>query len=248
MYTNNSTLVRHYAETGKAELAVNGLEGEMLNRRFVISVILLSALAAVFCLWLDFHTYRSGSKTIPCEEKGIIFSMTTFDGDSESKPFVKCLGHTWLSLDNQTGHSIYIKDQEIKDNEMLTFSVWAVSDLPGLLFNMEADYISLYGRYAGRKSLCVNIEESQLETIEQYIDQKNRWTLLENCSYWAIQLWNEVVDDAFDLKTQTLVYTPERLERSLCEFDCVEADMDFSRAGHSFFLRDGVRTELRLCS
>lgn len=220
----------------------------MLNRRFVISVILLSALAAVFCLWLDFHTYRSGSKTIPCEEKGIIFSMTTFDGDSESKPFVKCLGHTWLSLDNQTGHSIYIKDQEIKDNEMLTFSVWAVSDLPGLLFNMEADYISLYGRYAGRKSLCVNIEESQLETIEQYIDQKNRWTLLENCSYWAIQLWNEVVDDAFDLKTQTLVYTPKRVERSLCEFDCVEADMDFSRAGHSFFLRDGVRTELRLCS
>ena len=65
MYTNNSTLVRHYAETGKAELAVNGLEGEMLNRRFVISVILLSALAAVFCLWIDFHTYRKRFENDP---------------------------------------------------------------------------------------------------------------------------------------------------------------------------------------
>ena len=141
-----------------------------------------------------------------------------------------------------------IKDHEIKHDEMITFSVWAVSDLPGLLFNLEEAYISTYDRYVGRKSLSVNIGEPQLKIIEAYIDQKDKWSLGKNCSYWSVRLWNEVVDEAFELKTQTLFYTPKRLERSFCEFDCVEADKDFSRAGHIFCYRDGVRTELELCS
>lgn len=29
-----------------------------------------------------------------CEEEGLILSITTFDGKSESKPFLKCFGHT----------------------------------------------------------------------------------------------------------------------------------------------------------
>lgn len=155
------------------------------RKKSMVWIILPFALTAVFCLWFDFNAYESRSKTISCEDDGIIFSITTFNGDSETTPFLKCLGHTWLSIDNQSGHSVYIKDHEIKHDEMITFSVWAVSDL---------------------------------------------------------------VDEAFELKTQTLFYTPKRLERSFCEFDCVEADKDFSRAGHIFCYRDGVRTELELCS
>ena len=130
---------------------------------------------------------------------------------------------------------MYIKGHELRHDEMMTFSVWAVSDLPGLLFNLEADYIEAYGRYAGRKSLSVNIEETQLKEIEAYMDRSGQWTPGRNCSYWSVQLWNEVVDEAFALK-------------SLYEFDCVETDKDFSRAGHIFCCRDGVRTELQLCS
>ena len=211
-------------------------------------LMLFLALAAAFCLWFDFNSYENRSRTIHCADEGIIFSITTFDGDSETTPFVKCLGHTWLSIDNQSGHSVYIKGHELRHDEMMTFSVWAVSDLPGLLFNLEADYIEAYGRYAGRKSLSVNIEETQLKKIEAYMDRNGRWTPGRNCSYWSVQLWNEVVDEAFALKMQTLLYTPKRLEKSLYEFDRVEIDKDFSRAGHIFCCRDGVRTELELCS
>lgn len=218
------------------------------RKKSMVWIILPFALTAVFCLWFDFNAYESRSKTISCEDDGIIFSITTFNGDSETTPFLKCLGHTWLSIDNQSGHSVYIKDHEIKHDEMITFSVWAVSDLPGLLFNLEEAYISTYDRYVGRKSLSVNIGEPQLKIIEAYIDQKDKWSLGKNCSYWSVRLWNEVVDEAFELKTQTLFYTPKRLESSFCEFDCVEADKDFSRAGHIFCYRDGVRTELELCS
>lgn len=219
-----------------------------LRKRIAMPLMLFLALAAAFCLWFDFNSYENRSRTIPCADEGIIFSITTFNGDSETTPFVKCLGHTWLSIDNQSGHSVYIKGHELRHDEMMTFSIWAVSDLPGLLFNLEADYIEAYGRYAGRKSLSVNIEETQLKKIEAYMDRNNRWTPGRNCSYWSVQLWNEVVDEAYRVKTQTLFYTPKRLERSLCEFDRVEVDKDFSRAGRIFCYRGGVRTELELCS
>lgn len=218
------------------------------RKKSMVWIILPFALTAVFCLWFDFNVYESRSKTISCEDDGIIFSITTFNGDSETTPFLKCLGHTWLSIDNQSGHSVYIKDYEIKNDEMITFSVWAVAKIPGLLFNLESDYISSYGRYVGRKSLSVRIEESQLNEIEAYIDRNDQWTLGKNCSYWSVHLWNEVVDEAFRLKTQTLFYTPKRLEKSFAEFDCVEVDKDFSRARHVFFYQNGVRTELQLCS
>ena len=83
-------------------------------KKSMVWIILPFALTAVFCLWFDFNVYESQSKTISCEDDGIIFSITTFNGDSETTPFLKCLGHTWLSIDNQSGHSVYIKDHEIK--------------------------------------------------------------------------------------------------------------------------------------
>ncbi len=219
-----------------------------MKKRIAIWLISFSLLIAALCLGLDFNTYRAGSKTIPCADTGIIFSITTFDGDTETEPFVKCLGHTWLSIDNRSGHSVYIKDHEVANDEIVTFSIWAISGHCGVIFNLEPDFIQNFGRYAGRCSLSVNIDESQLETIGDYIDRNDRWTLGQNCSYWAIHLWNALVDDEFALKTQTLIYTPKRLQKSLREFDRVEADKDFSRSKGIFFYQDGVKTEWQLCS
>lgn len=187
------------------------------------------------------------SRTLPAADSGIILSITTYDGDGESTPLVKCFGHTWLSIDNRSGSPVYIKDYELRHGEQLTFSVWAVTRLPGLLFNLEPTYISAHDRYAGRRSLSVPIESTRLKTLEEYMDRRNGWTLGKNCSYWSVQLWNALVDDAYKLKTQTLFYTPKRLERAFLEFDRVEVDKDFSRAGHIFAYRRGVRTELQLC-
>lgn len=218
-----------------------------MRKRLAALPVLLAALAIVLCLWVGAETDRSTVQTLPYEE-GIVFSITTFDGKSESKPFIKCFGHTWLSVDNQTGHSVYIKDYEIKNNEMLTFSVWAVAGMPGLLFDLEPNYIADYDRYVGRQSLSVNIGESKLKIIEDYMDRNHRWTVGKNCSYWSVHLRNEVVEEDYQLKTAGFVYTPEKIEKAFTGFDGVEVDKDFSRAGSLFYYNDGVRTELELCS
>ena len=223
-----------------------GFGGKGLKKRIVIRFVLLFVLAAAFCF--DLNSYTKQSKTVPLDENGIIFSITTFDGENETEPFVKSLGHAWLSVDNRSGHSVYIKDYEIKNNETVTLSVWAISEIAGVFFNLESNFVSKCNRYVGRQSLSVNIEESQLKEIEQYIDKNNNWAIIKNCTFWSIQLWNEIVDDEFKLKTQTLVYTPKRLEKAFSEFDCIEVDKDFSRCGEVFFYQNGIRTELQLCS
>ena len=218
-----------------------------MKKRIIAWAVLLSVCAAAFGLRCGAATSQA-ARTLPCEDTGLILSITTFDGKSESRPFIKCFGHTWIALDNRTGHTVYLKDHAIQNGEMATFSVWAVSGLSGLLFDLEPCYIANYGRYTGRLSLSTNIGEEQLKGIEAYMEKHDTWTVDKNCSYWSIHLWNEVVGEDAALKIRGFVYTPEKIEQAFNAFDCVELDKDFSRAGGIYCYKDGVRTELQLCS
>mgnify|MGYP007027375201 CR=1 FL=1 len=110
-----------------------------MKKRIIAWAVLLSVCAAALGLWCSAAAGKA-ARTLPCEEEGLILSITTFDGKSESKPFLKCFRHTWIGLDNRTGHTVYLKDRAIPDGEMVTFSVWAVSGLSGLLFDLEPCY------------------------------------------------------------------------------------------------------------
>ena len=147
-----------------------------MKKRIIAWAVLLSVCAAALGLWCSAAAGKA-ARTLPCEEEGLILSITPFDGKSDSKPFLKCFGHTWIGLDNRTGHTVYLKDRAIPDGEMVTFSVWAVSGLSGLLFDLEPCYIANYGRYIGRLSLSTNIGEEQLKVIEDYMGQHDKWTV-----------------------------------------------------------------------
>lgn len=95
-----------------------------MKKRIIAWAVLLSVCAAALGLWCSAAAGKT-ARTLPCEEEGLILSITTFDGKSESKPFLKCFGHTWIGLDNRTGHTVYLKDRAIPDGEMVTFSVGA---------------------------------------------------------------------------------------------------------------------------
>ena len=115
-----------------------------LRKRIAMPLMLFLALAAAFCLWFDFNSYENRTRTIPCADEGIIFSITTFNGDSETTPFVKCLGHTWLSIDNQSGVS---NSGEIILNvaDDMTYILDAMTGLPVALEDVkDGDTIYAY--------------------------------------------------------------------------------------------------------
>ena len=70
-----------------------------MKKRIIAWAVLLSVCAAALGLWCSAAAGKT-ARTLPCKEEGLILSITTFDGKSESKPFLKCFGHTWIGLDN----------------------------------------------------------------------------------------------------------------------------------------------------
>ena len=181
----------------------------------------------------------------PVKRRGLSFPSPPLTARVNPSPSSSVSG---IRLDNRTGHTVYLKDRAIPDGEMVTFSVWAVSGLSGLLFDLEPCYIAHYGRYTGRLSLSTNIGEEQLKVIEDYMEQHDKWTVDKNCSYWSIHLWSAVVGEDAALKIRGFVCTPEKIEQAFSAFDCVEVNKDFSRAGGIYCYKDGERTELQLCS
>lgn len=78
-----------------------------MKKRIIAWAVLFSVCAAALGLWCSAAAGKT-ARTLPCEDEGLILSITTFDGKSESKPFLKCFGHTWIGLDNRTGHTVYL--------------------------------------------------------------------------------------------------------------------------------------------
>lgn len=66
-----------------------------MKKRIIAWAVLLSVCAAALGLWCSAAAGKA-ARTLPCKEEGLILSITTFDGKSESKPFLKCFGHTWI--------------------------------------------------------------------------------------------------------------------------------------------------------
>jgi len=217
------------------------------GKRSALAGLLVALLAVGIGLFADFNVYRKGSKENNNVKEGLIFTITAFDGASESELFIQSLGHAWVALDNQSDHSVYLSGCEIKPGEIRTISVWGISGHFGVAYNLEPAFAGQFGRYVGSQSVSINLDESKLAVIENYITRNDCWQFVKNCSYWSVHLWNEVADETMQIKTPTLLYTPVRLKKALSEFSNVETDKDYTRAGSAFFFVDGERTELELC-
>ena len=61
-----------------------------MKKRIIAWAVLLSVCAAALGLWCSAAAGKT-ARTLPCEDEGLILSITTFDGKSESKP---CLLYT----------------------------------------------------------------------------------------------------------------------------------------------------------
>lgn len=69
--------------------------------RKIILLIFIILAAALLLLMMDYHSYHADSKTAPCTEDGLIMTLTTFDGKSESELFIPSLGHSWIEITNR---------------------------------------------------------------------------------------------------------------------------------------------------
>lgn len=67
-----------------------------MKKRIIAWAVLLSVCAAALGLWCSAAAGKT-ARTLPCKEEGLILSITTFDGKSESKRVSGIHGSGWTT-------------------------------------------------------------------------------------------------------------------------------------------------------
>jgi hypothetical protein len=149
------------------------------------------------------------------------FSLFTYSGEGESSYGIVNLGHAFLSIENISEEDIVVYNYTIPAGETVSIGTWCLSNHFGIWFNIESNYIDNCNKYDGRYSITTGISLEDIETIDDFMKDHDKWGALRNCSYFALSLWNEIAEDS-EYIAEKPIYTPKYLEEEISKFDTHE--------------------------
>ena len=124
--------------------------------------------------------------------------------------------HAFITVKNMSQSNINIgKFSGIVPGKTMSIGTWGnKSEHTGLWYNLESYFVYYNNAYASRVSASYLITATQLNTLNSYVINNDRWSLLTNCSSFASGAWNSVVDSAYRLGAG-VPSTPRNLSNSI---------------------------------
>lgn len=141
----------------------------------------------------------------------VIFS---YDGNSAGATgsSTNFSGHSFLMVENISSSSITVGQMTVTSGNVLTVGTWGNKDgHKGIWYNLES-YFANNGAYSGRVSIEENLTSSELSTLNEFINDNDKWTLFNNCSKFAREAWNSVSDTQLSSGWPS---TPAKLKNSI---------------------------------
>jgi hypothetical protein len=110
----------------------------------------------------------------------------TFDGGT----------HAFITVRNNSSAPITVgRASGIQPGKTVSLGTWGnKSEHRGLWYNLEAYFIYKYSYYSGRISVSWLMSSEQLATLSSFIKTSDYWSSTSNCSTFAVNAWNKVVD------------------------------------------------------
>ncbi len=130
-------------------------------------------------------TYGRSEATSESEKIGTISLYTS---PVFSPTLSRYNGHSWIYIKNLSGDDIEILDYTVKDGAGISFGTTGSPKMSstGIWVNLEG-----YNRYyLENLSITADIYKEDLEYLEVYLNNHNKWTLLYNCTTFALGIWN----------------------------------------------------------
>ena len=168
-------------------------------------------------------------KTIIKDTDTALLTIFTFDGKKESSLGLMNLGHSFLSLENISSENIQIANVSVGPGETIAIGTWSIKAHFGVWYNVESNYIADYNKYDGRLSITTGLDSQDIEDMTDFIFAHDYWNPLQNCSYFALNLWNEVVEESEKLDGM-LIYSPSGIASQLKTFESVEENKELITA------------------
>ena len=164
----------------------------------------------------------------------ILFSIYSMYGnDSSSGSIGGGVGHSWLVIENGTNYEYDFFNTIISAGETVSIGTWGNMKDPntqklhkGAWLNIEA---CMGWGTASTASLTMAITSQQLSDISDDCISMDDWTLINNCSYFASSIWNNIAPDEMDVVSYFFPANfPSTLKNSIMEKDAHEINRAFA--------------------
>lgn len=119
--------------------------------------------------------------------------LTIFASSDASGSSFSTDGHAWITVSNTSSSNITVgKFAGVAPGKLVSLGTWGnKSEHTGLWYNLEALFVS-QGAYNNRVSLSIDLNASQLSSINSVIANSDTWSLTNNCASFATKVWNTV--------------------------------------------------------
>lgn len=185
----------------------------------IIKKLLCVFLSAVtlFCCCVSASAAEPKATTV-----GVLTIFSSSGGGSSS--FSKS-GHAFLSFKNTSAQQIKIGGLNVNSGHEITFGTWGSKPAEytiepdikwhkGIWYDLEAYLINYDNDLSDRVSLSINITMDDVQNINLIISICDYWSLKENCSSFALAIWNYIAPNNLDLSAGS-PNTPTSLSKNI---------------------------------
>lgn len=99
--------------------------------------------------------------------------------------------HAWIVIKNNTSSQVTIGNYKLNSNASVTIGTWGNTTPTGLWYNKERSKYSEFQNNNNTVYKTGSITTSQLSKINSTINSSDSWSLLNNCTHFAISVWNQ---------------------------------------------------------
>ena len=193
----------------------------------ILSVLLVAAMLLIS--FTAIHTSASTNST-PTFARLTIFAYydpDASDPNSSSSSSLTNTGHAFIVIENFSDRRINAGRMALDYLEAAALGTWDLDDTAstqghcGIWYNLEMDYLFRSDKDHFH-SVSMNINQSQLNTLNAFISERDSWSLINNCSKFARDAWNTLNPD--NQLITGFPSTPLRLIEAMQELSSYDTD------------------------
>lgn len=98
--------------------------------------------------------------------------------------------HAWIVIKNNTSSQVTVGKYKLNANASVTIGTWGNTTPTGLWYNKERSKITEFQNNNNTVYKTTSISTSKLSSINSIINNSDKWSLLNNCTHFAIRVWN----------------------------------------------------------
>ncbi len=120
-------------------------------------------------------------------------TLTIFSSNDGGNSSWNTSGHAFISFKNTSSSSIKFGGLNVGAGHEITIGTWGnKSNHVGIWYNLESYFVNNQNAYSNRVSLSMDVTQANINTINNLISKNDTWTALNNCSSFAVKIWNAV--------------------------------------------------------